>query len=136
MKLTLDGIAHWEDITLAVFEYIAMLTASGLPEWVFDELQALADISFRFQEESSAVEQCEEIAEIMQAMYRVPPSDWLRYDLFQGAFERELVREMLTHLSPENLFLSLTSRTFGDDPAFQREVRPTRSVSDKRLWLV
>jgi len=33
---------------------------------VFEELKALADISFRFQEENSAVEKCEELAEVMQ----------------------------------------------------------------------
>ncbi|RLN98317.1 hypothetical protein BBJ28_00005129 [Nothophytophthora sp. Chile5] len=67
MKLTLEGISHWEEIVHVVFEYLRMLRENGCPEWVFDELAALADISFRFQEEDSAVEKCEELAEIMQA---------------------------------------------------------------------
>ena len=66
MKLTPEGISHWEDIVLAVFEYLHMLKVNGCPKWVFDELAALADISFRFQEEDSAVERCEELGEIMQ----------------------------------------------------------------------
>jgi secreted Zn-dependent insulinase-like peptidase len=69
MKLTMGGIDHWESIIEAVFEYIVMLQLSGLPEWVFEELRALADISFRFQEENGAVEQCEELAQIMQVLY-------------------------------------------------------------------
>ena len=66
MKLTLEGIAHWEEIVHAVFEYLNMLKVNGCPEWVFDELAALADISFRFQEDESAVERCEELGETMQ----------------------------------------------------------------------
>ena len=66
MKLTLEGIAHWEEIVHAVFEYLHMLKVNGCPEWVFDELAALADISFRFQEDESAVARCEELGEIMQ----------------------------------------------------------------------
>jgi secreted Zn-dependent insulinase-like peptidase len=71
MKLTMGGIDQWESIVETVFEYIAMLQSSGLPEWVFEELRALAEISFRFQEEHGAVEQCEELAQIMQVLYTV-----------------------------------------------------------------
>lgn len=53
----------------AVFEYLHMLRINGCPAWIFDELAALADISFRFQEEDSAVERCEELGEIMQVRY-------------------------------------------------------------------
>lgn len=123
MKLTVEGIAHWEEITLVVFQYLEMLKASEFPEWIFEELKALADISFRFQEENSAVEKCEEIAEIMQEMYQVPAQDLLRYDLFEGPFEKQLVADMLEQLTPENLFISLTSRKLGENPEFQAQVR-------------
>lgn len=66
MKLTAEGISHWSDIVQVVFEYLLVLRTNGCPEWVFEELKALADISFRFQEENSAVEKCEELAELMQ----------------------------------------------------------------------
>lgn len=121
MKLTVEGISHWEEITHVVFEYLQMLKTSGYPEWVFEELKALADISFRFQEESSAVEKCEEIAEIMQEMYRVPPQDLLRYDLFEGGFKRQLVEDAMAHLNPENLFITLTSRKLAEDANFQQQ---------------
>lgn len=121
MKLTVEGIVHWEEITLVVFQYLEMIKASGFPEWVFEELKALADISFRFQEENSAVEKCEEIAEIMQEMYQVPAQDLLRYDLFEAPFEKQLVAEMLTQLTPENLFISLMSRKLGENPDFQAQ---------------
>ncbi|KAG7401182.1 Nrd1 complex RNA-binding subunit [Phytophthora boehmeriae] len=118
MKLTLEGIAHWEEIVHAVFEYLHMLRVNGCPEWVFDELVALADISFRFQEEDSAVEKCEELAEIMQSIFRVAPEDILRYDLFRGTFKKELVETLLGYLTAETVCVSIVSQTFEDSAEF------------------
>ncbi|KAG7379938.1 Nrd1 complex RNA-binding subunit [Phytophthora pseudosyringae] len=121
MKLTLEGISHWEEIVHAVFEYLHMLRVNGCPEWVFDELAALADISFRFQEEDSAVERCEELGEIMQLMFKVAPEDILRYDLFQGSFQKELAEEVLSHLAAESVCVSIVSQTFEESPEFQAQ---------------
>ncbi|KAG3033567.1 hypothetical protein JG687_00005861 [Phytophthora cactorum] len=121
-KLTLEGISHWEEIVHAVFEYLHMLRVNGCPEWVFDELAALADISFRFQEEDSAVERCEELGEIMQSMFRVAPEDILCYDLFKGGFKKELAEEVLSHLTPESVCVSIVSQTFEESAEFQAQV--------------
>lgn len=123
MKLTVEGLSHWEEITHVVFEYLALLRASGYPAWVFDEFKALATISFRFQEEGSAVEKCEELAELMQEMYQVAPSDLLRYDLLEGPFEPQLVADVMAHLTPENLFVTLTSSKVAESPDFPKQVR-------------
>ncbi|KAE9349877.1 Nardilysin-like [Phytophthora fragariae] len=122
MKLTLEGISHWEEIVHAVFEYLHMLRINGCPAWIFDELAALADISFRFQEEDSAVERCEELGEIMQSMFKVAPEDLLRYDLFKGEFKKELAEEVLRHLTAETVCVSIVSQTFADLPEFQAQV--------------
>ena len=66
MKLTTEGLQHWEEIVQTVFDYVAMLQTTGLPAWFFEEVQGLTEISFRFKEDTSAVEQCEDIAQIMQ----------------------------------------------------------------------
>ncbi|GMF10784.1 unnamed protein product [Phytophthora lilii] len=121
MKLTLEGISHWEETVHAVFEYLHMLRVNGCPEWIFDELAALADISFRFQEEDSAVERCEELGEIMQAMFNVAPEDLLRYDLFKGGFKKNLAEEVLRHLTAETVCLSIVSQTFADSPEFKAQ---------------
>ncbi|TDH72234.1 uncharacterized protein CCR75_005604 [Bremia lactucae] len=118
MKLTLDGLSHWEEIVYVLFEYLHILRVNGCPEWVFDELAALADISYRFQEESSAVERCEELGAIMQSMFKVPAEDILRYDLFQGSFKKELVEKLLSSLTAETVCLSIVSQTFVQSTEF------------------
>ncbi|GLE05992.1 hypothetical protein PINS_up015203 [Pythium insidiosum] len=118
VKLTLDGISHWDEIVHVVFEYLSMLRASGLPAWIFEELQALSDISYRFQEDASAVEHCEELAQIMQDMFQVAPQELLRYDLFIGDFQREEVEKVLGFLTPQNIRVVLVSQTMSDDPTF------------------
>ncbi|KAJ0400789.1 hypothetical protein P43SY_004884 [Pythium insidiosum] len=90
----------------------------GLPGWIFEELQALADISYRFQEDASAVEHCEELAQIMQDMFKVAPSELLRYDLFVGEFQRDEVERVLGFLTPQNIRVVLVSQTMSEDPIF------------------
>ncbi|DBA04210.1 TPA: hypothetical protein N0F65_004318 [Lagenidium giganteum] len=121
MKLTVEGIAHWREIVLAVFEYLRMLRESGLPEWVFEELKALGEISFRFQEEGAAIENCEELAQTMQSIFQVAPQDLLRFDLFQGEFQRDLVKQLLEHLTPGSLRVCLVSQKHQQDEDFVKQ---------------
>lgn len=50
------------------------------------------------------------------------PEDILRYDLFKGAFKKELVEEVLNHLTAETICLSIVSQTFEEFPEFQAQV--------------
>jgi secreted Zn-dependent insulinase-like peptidase len=42
------------DVIGLVYQYIAMLKRGGPQEWVFGELQAIAEMEFRFAEEEEA----------------------------------------------------------------------------------
>lgn len=42
------------DVIGLVYQYIAMLKRGGPQEWVFRELQAIAEMEFRFAEEEEA----------------------------------------------------------------------------------
>ena len=49
-----------------VFKYIQMLKSTELPEWVWLELKAVADMKFQFQEEEEPIDYVEELASLMQ----------------------------------------------------------------------
>lgn len=66
INLTLDGLAVYEDIVGIVFQFLHMMQASPLPAWIFEEQKAMAEVNFRFHEEDNAIEQCEQLAVLMQ----------------------------------------------------------------------
>lgn len=50
------------------------------------------------------------------------PEDLLRYELFQGDFQRELVEQAMTHFTPENLRVAIMSSTTTQQPDFESKV--------------
>lgn len=50
------------------------------------------------------------------------PEDILRYDLFQGDFNKELVFELLQELTADNVCLSLVSQAHGENREFEAKV--------------
>ncbi|GMF33287.1 unnamed protein product [Phytophthora fragariaefolia] len=58
---------------------------------------------------------------LSHSMFKVTPEDLLRYDLFKGSFNTELVEEILRHLTAETVCVSIVSQTFADLPEFQAQ---------------
>ncbi|KDO32235.1 hypothetical protein SPRG_02713 [Saprolegnia parasitica CBS 223.65] len=98
------------------------LDASPLPAWIFEEQKAMAQVSFRFQEEHDAIEQCEELAALMQAMYRIPSSELLTYEVPKGDFDEARIRSLvLQHLTTARLRIHVASSTFASDDTWTEE---------------
>ena len=53
IELTEEGSTHIDDITRALFDYIALIRAEGIAKWRYEEQAKVADLAFRFQESSS-----------------------------------------------------------------------------------
>jgi secreted Zn-dependent insulinase-like peptidase len=72
--LTEAGLAAGPGLGLAVvdlmFEYLAMLEATGPQEWVFQELKSIANMKFQFQEEGDAMD-C--VTQLAQSMHMCAP---------------------------------------------------------------
>jgi len=56
-----------------------------------------------------------------QSMFKVTPEDILRCDLFKGSFKKELAEDVLSHLTPEAVCLSIVSQTFAEAAEFQAQ---------------
>src|SRR5258705_5973341 len=53
IELTEQGAAHVDDITNALFDYIALVRTQGVDKWRYEEQAKVATLAFRFQEPSS-----------------------------------------------------------------------------------
>ncbi|KAF8931622.1 Metalloenzyme, LuxS/M16 peptidase-like protein [Dissophora ornata] len=69
VDLTKEGLAHYEDVTLIIFQYIHMLRREGVRPYIWDEIAALATTSFRFKEKSPAAGYSSRLAGVMQRGY-------------------------------------------------------------------
>ncbi|KAF9357740.1 Insulinase (Peptidase M16) [Mortierella sp. NVP85] len=69
VDLTKEGLEHYEDVTLIIFQYIQMLRQEGIRPYIWDEITSLAATSFRFKEKSPAAGYVSRLASVMQRGY-------------------------------------------------------------------
>ncbi|BES93426.1 nardilysin [Nesidiocoris tenuis] len=95
--LTDTGSRALEDVLRATFSYLKMLKQSPPNKRIFDEIQSLSDIGFRFQEESPAVDTVESIS---QSMLLLPPTEYLRGDELMFEYDPQEIDRFLQGLTP------------------------------------
>ena len=66
ITLTERGMAELDQVIQAVFQYIAMLKERGPDERIWREIQTIETLSFRYAEDTSPVENVENLSENMQ----------------------------------------------------------------------
>ncbi|KAF9431806.1 Insulinase (Peptidase M16) [Entomortierella beljakovae] len=69
VDLTKEGLLRHEDITVVIFQYIQMLKKEGVKDYIWDEIEVLAAINFRFKEMQPAAAYVSDTARLMQKGY-------------------------------------------------------------------
>lgn len=84
--LSEEGVLHWADIVFLVYQYIGMLRyycETGLPAWIYDELRAMGEMAYKYEDESSPEDTVVAMAERLVPYEVVPPEHILDgYSLF------------------------------------------------------
>ncbi|KAJ3300130.1 Insulinase (Peptidase M16) [Borealophlyctis nickersoniae] len=109
IDLTEEGLEHYEDVIVIVFQYIDMIKKEGIQDWVFHECQSLASTSFRFKEKSPPSGFCSRVA---GAMHQYAPEDFLSGPYLMFEFDKDKIRECLGYLSRDKFRLMLVSPSF------------------------
>ncbi|KAI7862523.1 Metalloenzyme, LuxS/M16 peptidase-like protein [Spinellus fusiger] len=108
IELTEEGIKYYEDVIVAIFQYIEMLKAEGAQEWIFKEMQSLAAIAFRFSEKKDASEYTSDLAQQMQE--NLPPHYCVSGHELVRKFDPALIEEHLKYLRPDNFRFTVSSQ--------------------------
>jgi insulysin len=95
--LTSDGVHHVDEIIGLVYDYIYLIKAKGLEEWIFAELAVLAELSFRFIERSKP---CDFATSMTVRMSKYPEAEWISGDYLHFDYNPGLVEELLNQLTP------------------------------------
>ncbi|KAF9978161.1 Insulinase (Peptidase M16) [Actinomortierella ambigua] len=108
VDLTQEGLAHYEDVTCTIFQYIDLLRQEGVRPYIWNELSQLADVSFRFKEKSQAAGYVSRLAGIMQRGYA---PEWV----LSGSYliresDPKLVMDCLGYLRKDNWRAALVAQ--------------------------
>lgn len=98
----------YEDVVVCVFQYINMLRQSGVQRSIFNEVQSLASLAFRFKEKYPPSQYTSRLAGLMQHGYPAPfilsgPSLIREYNV-------DVINENLEYLRPDNFRIMVASQ--------------------------
>ncbi|KIW07432.1 uncharacterized protein PV09_02272 [Verruconis gallopava] len=113
IRLTEDGLKHYEEVVETVFQYISVLKDKPPQEWIFEEMKQMSEVNFKFRQKSPASKTTSALANVMQ---RPLPRDHLLSGLsLLRKFHPQGILRGLSHLRPENFRLMLVSQEFPGD---------------------
>lgn len=103
-------IAHYEDVIVAIFEYIEMIKETGIKKWFFDEIKALAEMEFNFLEKFSASQFTSVLSVSMQQ--NLPPQYIISGYSLLRKYDAALINQHLALLRPDNFRFTLACQEF------------------------
>ncbi|KAI9477913.1 MAG: Metalloenzyme, LuxS/M16 peptidase-like protein [Benjaminiella poitrasii] len=108
VDLTEQGLTHYQDVILAIFMYINLLKKEGVQSRIFEEVQSLASLAFRFKEKYPPSQYTSRLAGLMQHGY--PSSCILSGPSLIREYDPELIKENLDWIRPDNFRIMLASQ--------------------------
>ncbi|KAA8517097.1 hypothetical protein F0562_017390 [Nyssa sinensis] len=109
IDLTDAGHEHVEDIVALLFKYINLLQQSGACKWIFDELSAICETVFHYQDKIPPIDYVVNVSSNMQ-LY--PPKDWLVGSSLPSKFNPGVIESILNELTPNNVRIFWESTKF------------------------
>uniref|UniRef100_A0A7S4UXX9 Peptidase M16 C-terminal domain-containing protein n=2 Tax=Ditylum brightwellii TaxID=49249 RepID=A0A7S4UXX9_9STRA len=119
--LSEEGVSHWGEIVTEIYNYIGMIryycaTQDGLPSWIYEELRAIQDVAYKFEDEMTPEELVENIVEDMAPAFSLPPERLLDGNSLLFEYDGDAIKDIVDNfLVPRNARLDLMSSTFGRD---------------------
>ena len=109
VDLTDLGLEKVDDVVEVIFAYISLLKKDGVQQWIHDESATVAACQFRFLSKRNPMDYTCSLASAMQTY---PGHHVLSGPHMIYKYDPELIVEFLNYFTPENMMLSVTSKTF------------------------
>ncbi|KXS93872.1 hypothetical protein AC578_9026 [Pseudocercospora eumusae] len=113
MRLTTQGLANYQEIVKATFQYISMLKAEPPHKWIADEQAQLSEIEFRFRQKVPASRTTSHLSGVMQKP--LPRDKLLSGQALIRKFDPEAIQRGLDCLTPSNFRFTLSAQDFPAD---------------------
>lgn len=107
--LTDAGLLHVSEVAGAVWAYIAMLQRIGAQKRIFEEIERVDRMAFRFMEESTAEDW---VQKLVDNMLQYTPSEYISGAYLTPDFNKPLIDSCIQSLMPDNCNVMISSKTF------------------------
>ncbi len=111
--LTAKGLANWVQVVTAVVQYLTLMKREGPQEWIFRELQRIAQLEYDFLDESGEEELAERLAQEMSPLLARSREDLLPGSFLLWEWDPAGVSAMMDEMAPENMNIVLLSASYG-----------------------
>ncbi|CAD6236516.1 unnamed protein product [Miscanthus lutarioriparius] len=109
MRLTDAGHEHMEDIVGLIFKYLHLLKEDGVHEWIFNELVAINEMEFHYQDKVHPINY---VMHTVSTMRLFPPEEWLVGAALPSKYAPQRINMILDQLSPETVRIFWESKKF------------------------
>jgi len=111
---------HWKDVALAIFKYISLLRSQPPSSTIFNEIKAIAEISFRFAERTKIHRYVTSLSNAMQ--HPVPRDKIVSAGSLLEEFRADELSAALQLLDPKRASIGVSSRELppGVEGSFDR----------------
>ncbi|KAK4707469.1 hypothetical protein R3W88_032961 [Solanum pinnatisectum] len=118
IHLTDFGLAKIFEIIGFVYQYLKLLHQNSPQEWIFKELQDIANVEFRYAEEQP---QDDYAAELAEGLLVYPPEHVIYGDYAYDVWDTEFIKYVLDFFRPENMRVDVVSKSFQKSDDVQQE---------------
>ncbi|KAK8776827.1 hypothetical protein V5799_029833 [Amblyomma americanum] len=100
---------HTDDIVQLVFQYLSMLRNEGPQKWIFQELQELWRVAFRFKGKDTPQSY---VRDLSGMLHYLPFQDVLAGPYIIDEYRPDLIKDLLGYLRPENVRVAVVAKHF------------------------
>lgn len=118
IHLTDSGLEKIFEIIGFVYQYIKLLHQTPPQEWIYKELQDIANMDFRFAEEQPQDDYASEIAANLLVY---PPEHVVYGDYAYEVWDAQMINHILDYFRPENMRVDVVSKSFNTLGNLQHE---------------
>jgi insulysin len=116
VALTEAGLTKVDEITALLFQYIAVIRNNGIQDWLYQELQTMAELAFQYQQ---LVGPGALVTSLVERLPDYPKQDLITLAYFYQKFDAKLIGRVLDQLRPDNMVITLSARNV---PVTQKEM--------------
>ncbi|KAJ3326456.1 Insulinase (Peptidase M16) [Blyttiomyces sp. JEL0837] len=110
--LTEEGSKHTDEIIVIVFQYLEMIRAAGVQEWIYNECKTVSQVYFRFMEKSNPSGYASRLS---GSMHKYPAEHVLAGSSMLFEMDKGQIEDVLNRLNVENFRITLVSPDFNTE---------------------
>jgi len=122
ITLTVNGVSMWPQVAHAVFLYLDMLRLRGPQLWVFEELQKVCAMEWRFMEEHNPTDYVQHLSSQMLPDLAVERSHMVRAPYMMPDWDPEVIITLLDGMLPDRCMIDVLSSAYGRSKGAKEEV--------------